>query len=63
MKESNKILDLFGGSGSTLIACEKTNRNCYMMEISEKYCDVIIKRWEKFTGKKAILESTGGFFD
>lgn len=49
------ILDLFGGSGSTLIACEYLNRKCYMMELDTKYCDVIIKRWEKYTGKKAVL--------
>ena len=49
------ILDLFGGSGSTLIACEQLNRTCYMMELDPKYCDVIIKRWEKFTGEKAVL--------
>jgi DNA modification methylase len=49
------VLDLFGGSGSTLIACEKLNRKCRMMEIDEHYCDVIIKRWEDFTGKKAEL--------
>lgn len=49
------ILDLFGGSGSTLIACEQLDRTCYMMELDEKYCDVIIKRWEKFTGEKAVL--------
>lgn len=49
------ILDLFGGSGSTLIACEQLNRTCYMMELDEKYCDVIIRRWEKFTGEKAVL--------
>lgn len=48
------VVDCFGGSGSTLIACEQTNRKCYMMELSEKYCDVIIKRWEQFTNKKAI---------
>lgn len=48
------ILDLFGGSGSTLIACEYLNRKCYMMELDPKYVDVIIKRWEEFTGKKAI---------
>jgi site-specific DNA-methyltransferase (adenine-specific) len=47
------VLDLFGGSGSTLIACEKTKRKCYMMELDPKYIDVIIKRWEDFTGKKA----------
>jgi len=58
-----KILDLFGGSGSTLIACEKTNRNCYMMELDPKYCDVIIKRWQDYTGKKAIHADTGEAFD
>ena len=47
------ILDLFLGSGSTLIACEKTNRKCYGMELDPHYCDVIVKRWEEFTGKKA----------
>ena len=47
------ILDLFGGSGSTLIACEQLNRTCYMMELDPKYCDVIVKRWETLTGKKA----------
>jgi DNA modification methylase len=50
------VLDLFGGSGSTLIACEKLSRKCRMMEIDEHYCDVIIKRWEDFTGNKAELE-------
>lgn len=48
------VLDLFGGSGSTLIACEQLNRTCYMMELDPKYCDVIIKRWENFTGEKAV---------
>jgi DNA modification methylase len=47
------VLDLFGGSGSTLIACEQLNRRCYMMELDPKYVDVIIKRWEKHTNKKA----------
>lgn len=51
----NNVLDLFGGSGSTLIACEQAKRNCYMMELNEHYCDVIIDRWEQFTGKKAEL--------
>ena len=50
------VLDLFLGSGSTLIAAEKTNRKCYGMELDPKYCDVIVKRWEDFTGKKAHLE-------
>jgi DNA modification methylase len=49
------VLDLFLGSGSTLIACEKTNRKCYGMEIDPHYCDVIIKRWEDYTGNKAEL--------
>lgn len=51
------ILDLFGGSGSTLIACEQLNRKCYMMELDPHYIDVIIQRWENFTGKKAVLLS------
>jgi DNA modification methylase len=50
----------FGGSGSTLIAAEKTGRNCYMMELDPKYCDVIVKRWEDFTGKKAELLTLSG---
>lgn len=50
------ILDLFGGSGSTLIAAEQVQRTCYMMELDPKYCDVIVKRWEELTGNKAILE-------
>jgi DNA modification methylase len=49
------VLDLFLGSGSTLIACEKTNRKCYGMELDPAYCDVIVQRWEDYTGKKAIL--------
>ena len=56
------ILDLFGGSGSTLIACEKTNRNARLMELDPKYCDVIINRWQNFTGEKAIKED-GMLFD
>ena len=49
----DSVLDLFGGSGSTLIACEQLDRTCYMMELDPKYCDVIIKRWETLTGGKA----------
>lgn len=60
LKNSSKggdiVIDVFGGSGSTLIACEKTGRHCRMMELDPKYCDVIVKRWEEFTGKKATLE-------
>jgi len=53
------VLDLFGGSGSTLIACEKTARDCRMMELDPKYCDVIIKRWQDFTGQEATHEASG----
>ncbi len=53
-RPGENVLDLFGGSGSTLIACETTGRNAFLMEIDELYCDVIVKRWEQFTGKKAI---------
>ena len=49
------VLDYFGGSGSTIIACEKTGRKSYLMELDPKYCDVIVARWEKYTGKKAEL--------
>lgn len=56
-KENDCILDCFGGSGSTLMACEQTNRSCYMIEYEAAYIDVIIKRWEDFTGKKAELIS------
>lgn len=54
------VLDLFGGSGSTLIACEMTGRRARLMEIDELYCDVIVKRWESFTGKKAERIAPGG---
>lgn len=53
-KRFDVIVDLFGGSGSTLIACEQLNRKCYMMELTEHYCDVIINRWETLTGHKAV---------
>jgi site-specific DNA-methyltransferase (adenine-specific) len=53
--ENGIVVDLFGGSGSTLIACEQLNRKCYMMEYLPKYIDVIIQRWENFTGQKAVL--------
>jgi len=54
--KNSVVMDLFGGSGSTLIACEKTNRHARLMELDPKYCDVIVKRWEQFTGNKAMLE-------
>lgn len=60
--ECTTVLDMFGGSGSTLIACELSGKDCYMMELSPSYIDVIIKRWQDFTGKEAILESTGESF-
>jgi DNA modification methylase len=62
-KKAKNILDLFGGSGSTLLGCEKTNRIAFVMELDPKYCDVIVKRWQDFTGKKATLEATGQTFD
>ncbi len=58
-KIANNVLDLFGGSGSTLIACEKTGRQCRMMELDEKYVDVIVNRWQDFTGKEAVHAETG----
>jgi DNA modification methylase len=54
-KGGDTVVDVFGGSGSTLIACEKLNRQAKLMELDPKYCDVIVKRWEDFTGKKAVL--------
>ena len=54
-KQGDCVLDAFGGSGSTLMACEQIGRSCYMMEFEPKYVDVIIKRWEDFTGEKAVL--------
>jgi DNA modification methylase len=60
LKNSSKsrdiVLDLFGGSGTTAIACEKTNRHARLMELDPKFVDVIVKRWEDFTGKKAVLQ-------
>ena len=54
-KEHDIVLDVFGGSGSTLMTCEQLNRTCYTMELDPKYVDVIINRWEQYTGKKAVL--------
>jgi len=57
---TGSVLDLFGGSGSTLIACEKTNRNCFMMELDPKYCSIIVERWCKYTGQEAYLINEDG---
>ena len=54
-KKNNKVLDLFAGSGTTIIACQQNERNAYCMELDSKYVDVIIKRWEEFTGEKVEL--------
>ena len=53
------VYDAFGGSGSTLISCEKNHKDCRMMQLDPKYCDVIIQRWQNFTGQTATLEATG----
>ena len=58
-KGGDIVLDSFGGSGTTMIACEKNGRVGYLMELDPKYCDVIINRWQTLTGKEAVLESTG----
>jgi len=52
-KPGENVLELFGGSGSTLIACEQTGRNCFAIEIDEAFCDVIVQRWQEFTGKSS----------
>jgi DNA modification methylase len=61
-QRGDMVLDLFGGSGSTLIACEKTNRQARLMELDPKYCDVIVKRWQEFTGQSATLDGDGRTF-
>ena len=53
-KPKEVVVDLFGGSGSTLMACEQLDRTCYMMELDPYYCDAIIKRWEDYTGEKVV---------
>jgi len=57
--DGSSVLDLFGGTGTTLIACEKTGRHARLMELDPKYVDVIVRRWQNFTGKRATLEATG----
>ena len=62
-KGGDKVLDSFGGSGTTLIAAEKNGRIACLMELDPRYCDVIVRRWQAFTGKRAVLEATGQPFD
>lgn len=61
-KAGDVVVDCFGGSGSTLIACEKTGRHARLMELDPKYCDVIVRRWQEFTGKQATHAATGATF-
>jgi DNA modification methylase len=58
-RPGENVLDLFGGSGSTLIAAEQTGRNAFLMELDPLYADVIVDRYQRFTGKTAVLERTG----
>ena len=62
-QRTNLVLDLFLGSGSTLIAAEKTGRRCFGMELDPKYADVIIERWQNYTGKNAVLETTDEIYN
>ena len=62
-KVGDTVLDFFGGSGSTLIAAEKTGRLARVLEIDQRYCDVIVRRWQDFTGKQATLEQSGATFE
>ena len=62
-KQNDLVVDLYGGSGTTLVACEKTSRHCRMMELDPAYCDVIVKRWEEFTGNTAVCEPSSDHFE
>jgi DNA modification methylase len=62
-KAGDIVADLFGGSGSTLIACERRNRQSRLMEIDPKYADCIVRRYQEYTGKQAVLEGDGRTFD
>jgi DNA modification methylase len=61
-KAGDCVLDLFGGSGSTLIACERTKRHARLMEIDPRYADVIVRRWQNYTGQQAQLSNDGRTF-
>jgi DNA modification methylase len=58
-KSRDIVLDPFGGSGSTLVACEKTGRRAVLVELDPKYCDVIVQRWQEWAGASAVLEDDG----
>jgi DNA modification methylase len=62
-KAGDLIVDLFGGAGSTLIACERRNRQARLMEIDPRYADVIVQRWQQYSGKRATLEADGRTFE
>ena len=62
-KRGDTVLDLFGGSGTTMIACQKSGRKSCLMEFDSRYCDVIVKRWQDFTGKQAVHEVSGQTFN
>lgn len=62
IEAGDTVLDLFGGSGTTLIACEKTGRTARLMELDPRYCDVIVRRWQDFTGQRATHFETGDPF-
>ena len=62
-KTQDTILDVFGGSGTTLIACEKSRRQARLIELEPRYCDVIVRRWQEYTGEKALLDGGGTFDD
>jgi DNA modification methylase len=62
-KSRDIVLDLFGGSGSTLIACEKTNRSARLIELDPKYVDVIVRRWQDYSGNDAVRESDSQCFN
>ena len=62
-KSRGLVFDPFGGSGSTLIACEATERRARLLELDPKYVDVIVKRWQDYMGQKAVLEGEGRYFE
>jgi DNA modification methylase len=62
-RKGDVVVDIFAGSGSTLIACERSGRRAHLMEIEPKYCDVVIRRWQEFTGGKTVLEGDGRAFE